>query len=369
MVRIDAALPHNLASDGRLSDQGLARQSTAGSFRGETVQTLDTRSVLTDAAEEITFAHSEKVEDKELAERKLAPGERLQVLRLEEIRAYLDAAHDEGGEEKLVALAKRMLAGQQDPLQSARQASAEPARQFIALQYALRHGEEEGAEPAVLAAIEDALEELMLERGPQVRAGLNSVHAAATVAGGSAAVETFQSDYRDLVLGQATLADTLGVLLERYPQEDFPCGLAAMIRALGDDLAAARPSTDPNRLHALVSDLYQLEVAATLLERCAGLAATVHRDHGVEPFVPTLLLRELTALSNERWVNGSRFAAIAERCGCAATAPQIRFLTEVKGVMRELPVKIFADVENRQSLLNAVQDALDAAIDREEEGR
>ena len=52
--------------------------------------------------------------------------------------------------------------------------------------------------------------------------------------------------------------------------------------------------------------------------------------------------------------------------GAGAVRPQIQFLTGVKALMRDMPPKVFVDADQRQTVLQAVQDALDAAIDRED---
>ena len=45
---------------------------------------------------------------------------------------------------------------------------------------------------------------------------------------------------------------------------------------------------------------------------------------------------------------------------------QIHFLTGLKVLMRDMPVKVFVDADQRQTIFQAAQDALDAAIDRED---
>ena len=85
-------------------------------------------------------------------------------------------------------------------------------------------------------------------------------------------------------------------------------------------------------------------------------------------FDPLELTREVIRLTSERWVNSSRFSALALQLGVHDNAMQIAFYTGLKGMIRELPQKIFADPETRDALLKALQGALDDAIDREEEG-
>ena len=341
----------------------------SGNLRGEFVIPTTAESILTDAAEEITFAHSEKAEEKNLEKRKIDPNTHERLMRIEDIHKLLEEAHAERDQAKMLALAKRILnLGGIGAQQQARESFADPARQFMALHYALELAQQEGAAQSVIDRIQDAIEELVLQAGPRIDAGLNSLGALGAATTSAESVEALQAAYTDMVLGQASLADTLNSLLEQFDGRDFAKGLQSMIRALGDDLSATRPSVAPERLQALISDLYQLEVTQTLLERCDEVSAVMQREHAKPPAAPAEMLRKLVELTNERWVGANQFSRLAEQFDYRDDTAQIRFLTELKSVLRDLPVKVFSDSDSRQTLLTALQDALDAAIDREEEG-
>ena len=79
----------------------------------------------------------------------------------------------------------------------------------------------------------------------------NTVGAAAGYADDARGVADFQRTYQDVVLGEASLAKTLSLALERFGGKDVARGLQQLIQALGQDLAAARPSTSQDRLQAV----------------------------------------------------------------------------------------------------------------------
>ena len=85
-------------------------------------------------------------------------------------------------------------------------------------------------------------------------------------------------------------------------------------------------------------------------------------------FDPLELTREVIRLTSERWVSASRFNSLATQMGVADLDQQIAFFTGLKGILKELPVKIFPDPDTREALMKALQGALDEAIEREEEG-
>lgn len=79
------------------------------------------------------------------------------------------------------------------------------------------------------------------------------------------------------------------------------------------------------------------------------------------------LMKELVSITGEKWVGASRFASLAERFGASEIRQRIVFLSGVRGLMRDIPVDVFHDPDARQSILNAAQEALDLAIELEEE--
>lgn len=367
MQRIDGFVSSSmdLGLSSRTSEHNAA---TTGQFAGQQVQVDDAQSILADAAEEISLHNAEKAETKHTAERKKEGVRALDVMNMEEIESFMDAAQAFEDPEQLVQLAKRMLAAQGDPLALARQNLPRPAEQYMALQYAIRKGEQEGAAQDVLEMLRDAMLDLDLEmaHGPQIRANINTLGIAAEAAENRAEMHAFQSCYQDVVLGEATLGQTLKRLVTQFEGKNFGQGLTQMIQAMGRDLAAARPSTDPVRLQALVRDLYHLETMATVLQGCAELSGQMTQKHGLRGFVPEVLGQAMVDISAEKWLASSRFTNLAAQCGAKAVEPQIHFLTTLKLLMREMPVQVFIDAEQRQTVFGVLQDALDMAIDQEE---
>ncbi|MEC4720742.1 type III secretion system gatekeeper subunit SctW [Noviherbaspirillum sp. CPCC 100848] len=365
MIRIDNPSGGIPSSQTGLQDSG--SQLRSGNFMGQQVIARSIESsILTDSAEEITLALSETVESKDIEDRLVEAEGLPRSMPTEEIIAYLDSSKQGNDAEAMAALAKLMTSGQGSPRELAKKGFQDITQQYLALQYAAREGEKSGASQEHMEAIYDAIADMDMDFGPRIRADLNTIG----VAGGYASAEdvaNFQAAFRDVVLGQQTLAQTLVAALERFGAGDFSTGMQNLIKGLGADLAAARPSTDATRLQALVQDLYHLEVAATVLDGTCALADTMVKRHGVESMDAVKVMTELVGITSEKWLAGARFTGIAERVAPYEAGAQITFLTGAKAILRDLPVKVYNDADARQSVLNAVQDALDAAIDREEE--
>lgn len=366
MNRIDAGLPPSAFSSTTSQAAPQNGQQQVGTMLGQAALAVDGEISLADSAEELSLHMAEKTEDKHHAERKIGRDAPLQLLSAEAIVAYLAESHDADAQEKLIELARHLLAGGADPRQAAARAFGDAARQYLGLQYALRQGERDGAPEDVLDGLREALADLELESGPQIRASLNTISAAAGYAGDARGVADFQRTYQDVVLGEASLAKTLALALERFGGKDVGRGLQQLIQALGQDLAAARPSTSPDRLQALMQDLYQLGVAVTVLDGCGELGEKMAREHG-KPLAADQLMRDLVNVSNEKWISESRFAALAASHGADSVAARITFLGGVRAVLKDLPLPMYPDADARQSVLGAAQLALDAAIDEEYE--
>lgn len=337
-----------------------------GQFRGEAVVALPQDGPSTDDAEEISLHFAERAEQDEFEDARIDTPDELRLMTIEQVMAYLQATQQGDDADRLAALARRIASGSGHPGVMARQGFDDPTRQFLALQHALQQGQRDGIDPQRLDAIRDALADLEEDAGPQIRAHLNTAAVAASQGHDGAQVAQFQQTYSDLVLGAPTLVQTLQLALQRFGGSGLAQGLKGLIAALGADLAATRPSTSPVRLQTLLQDLYRLEVAVTVLDGANALSEALQQRHGAKAFDAEALVKELVAISGERWVAASRFEHLADRLQQRALPARIGLLTGIKALLRDLPPAVFVDAEARSTTLAAVQEALDAVIGKEE---
>ena len=343
-------------------------QAATGQFAGQSVQVDDADSMLAGAASEISLHHAEQVESKHAAERRKEGRRSLEALSEEAIVAYMQQAQVCEDADQLAQLAKRLRSGQGDPAQQARQAFGEASSQFMALHYALQQGEREGAAQEVLTDLRELLQDLEMLHGPAIRADINTLGTAAEVGTRRMDIAQFQASYRDVVLGDTSLAGTLKLALERFGDQEFAVGLQRLTQALGQDIAATQPSCAPARLQTLLTDLFQLGVVATVLDGCKSLQTMLAQNHGVVVGLsPAKLVSGLVNLSAEKWPSAQSFTTLSKNYGVNDVTPMVHFLMRVKGMLGEMPERVFVNAEQRQSVLKAAQDALDAAAEREEE--
>lgn len=79
------------------------------------------------------------------------------------------------------------------------------------------------------------------------------------------------------------------------------------------------------------------------------------------------LLQSLLRTISGSWISPSQFEKLATELGIPGGSPTIYFLTGIKQILRELPIKVYIDDAARVAVLDALQSALDAAIEKEEE--
>ncbi|MDF5415326.1 TyeA family type III secretion system gatekeeper subunit, partial [Vibrio parahaemolyticus] len=78
------------------------------------------------------------------------------------------------------------------------------------------------------------------------------------------------------------------------------------------------------------------------------------------------LMADVIALVEQRWVSSDEIWKVANAMELTAVEQKIDFFREFHKLVRAIPIDVFADEEQRQNLIQAVQKALDEAIDLEE---
>ena len=345
--------------------------------------------VLIDAASELTQAFAARVQQRGVRERTVLTGGALAGLSREVRQKTLDhtrlgrpraASEDEsereGSEPASQATDKlaRAILKQPDRIRRhAEEAEGDPTAQFLMLMEAADAIESGQAGPdatgTAAAAVREVLEEMFAERGDRILADVNTVETYSRLS--SEQARQFRSVYHDAAIGSETLGGVVSHLLRLVGEANTGSSFAdvhrSMIAALGLDLAAVRPSTDKAKLQALINDLYHLEVIGTLIEASDTLAGQLKSRHGLAPFVSTRLTTDLVNLAGERWVDADHFKRLADRYqAMEPLEATVDFLTGVRNLIKEIPVKVFPTPENRQTLIDAAQGAVDYAIDREE---
>lgn len=290
-----------------------------------------------------------------------------------------DQAPDEEALQDIADQVIRAISQHNDASGPVRQWDDDPSRQYLVLTYALRTAQERGEAPQIIEHLYDGIERMTALRGSAVFAGLNTVAQAKEFGATRPAMDLFRQTYRDAVLGQLGFRDTLTLLLTRFG-ENVELGVALLRKALAADLASLRPSREPERLNAILQDLYLLAVAAAMLPRCNVIAERVTGRYPYLQLEGLGLMKDVAQWTAETWLMGYhvthlmakyRFehdgrhspgqAAGDEEDDDEATpdGDRVAFLNGLLEILRGLPPKIFLSDEHRLQAVAAVQQVLD----------
>lgn len=348
----------------------------SGVLDGTAVHVVDQASLLADAAEELTAQLSEKSE-KELSERDVEAGRREEslerVLKVAEVDRLLKSLGDLDKRDLfrgLKALLQRQD-GRSGCREQARQEYGEPSHQYAALVALVEALKARGAMPAQISEAEAARDDLMEERGDEIRAALNIGDAAGAAAlNGLATRQELRDAYRDSVSDYADMGSVLTAMTEKFGPDKLPDAIAFMTRALGADLAADGSSVEKAKLATIVADLQRIEILATMLGKADAVAARARQKGAGRKTTGAALLKNVVTLLDARSARPSEINRMLNATGMRDTEARINFLTDFRLLMDAAPVRAFASPEARFKVLDAVQHSLDDAIaieEREEE--
>lgn len=340
-----------------------------GRFMGESVKIQqDGASLIQDAAEELTFSASEDVERK-LSDRKEGKDK---ARGLEHIMFYVEKTQDmsQNDLEQLLKQLTAMNNARGTALADlVRQAFTDPTSQHAALSYARGKLGEQNLDPEKLrelgAALDEAIGILEEENGRAINAGYNIVGIQAPDLGLTG--PSLRVLYRDTVIDFENYEKTFGSMLSKFGPEEFPKAVDYLIRALGNDMGALTPSCPKAALKEVMDGLYMVESLGTIYKEAAKLLGKATAQHGPLPGLsekaviePLLRYKDLPMLMSAQ-IKAEMPFFVTDNAGRDAELSQ-----GVRELARKMPHKLYASPEARQNVLNAFQEVLDDAADREE---
>ncbi len=365
---------HQQAQHLQSSDAFAAFAQANGEFKGQKVgQQKDAASMVQDAAEEMTFQASEKVEKKLGKRRAAAKG--LRTTAMEKAEFYIKKLKDMDKPEqmnKFMESLKRM--GKNMNPQQLRQEVGkffkDVSQQYAALAYAKEMLADDPEMAGLSEALQEAMDLAMEESGPEIRAGFNVTDDAMEFsAQGLKDTQQLRDFYRDTVLQYEGFHETYNEILENYGEAEFGKALDFLIKAVGSELQSKGPSVTHVELKRIIDDLYSLEMLGNIHRNCDELLGKIRKAYRLALKMNTkAFMNRLMGLKSERWLRMDHVTKLVAQLGCDPIEAQIYFLREMGGMIKELPLKIFEeDMEKREKLIDVTQEALDDAIDREEE--
>ena len=373
-TQYDVAARQGEALDRAAQSAQAAPAAETGRAMGVALQVeADPTADLMDSMEELTAQFEEK-SLKKLADRKLgeAQGPRSSFLRA--IEAWTKVLPDMPGRDQLDRLlrqARQARAGGQpmsadDLLRQLGRASTDATHQFAMLDLLEQMlGESEGD---LAQLVKDARAQLMAEKGPDVKAGLNLAQEVNARAGTPEEMQGLRDLYRSEVFGFTKPQDCFRSLLAARGPEGLKGAISFLLAGCGADLAASNPSMDPAQLRQILLDLQCVDVLQTVLGDLDKLGARMQQQFGEAcRLTGEQMTGRVLDFTEQAFVTAPGIGAFVGEAGLQALLAQMDFTRELVGLFRRLSPRLFGKETDRQKLVDAAQEHLDGLVSLEEE--
>lgn len=355
---------------------GSASSTVESSYNGQRIGLVkNPTAMLEDAAEELSFSHSEKVE-KKLAKREMGKTA-LKTFAIEQAERYLKEVPDLERNQKLRDFVSQIAKMDKDTnpgqlREAAKKFSKDTTHQFLALSYAREQLAEDGADPTLLANLDSAITELTEESRSAIWAGLNVSKVASEASKqGLGDIQELRDSYRDVVLNFTSLSQVYKKITKEHKAEKLLDSVEFLLKGLAVEVGKDTRSLPKTQLKAIMDDIYQLKLLSGVYYQCDDLMTRTKHNYPVaQKLDGQALLQELLDLKENNWYSEQLVQQMAIRLKIDLPEAEIYFLNGLKDLIRLIPIKSFDDDNQRAQLLDSVQQALDIAIDKEalEEG-
>lgn len=346
--------------------------------RGELMGTAvlaerDPLAELQDSMEELSFQFEEKTA-KRLSERKLGPMQGSRSAFIRAMEAWLTMLPDMPGQDRLQKFLNNLrnsaragrLPSPDSLVKELARESSDPSHQFAMLDL-LEQMLGEG-ETALLDLVRRARTQLMAEKGPDIKAGINLAEEVNARASTPAEMQELRDLYRSEVVGFTKVQDCFRSLLAQRGPSGLSDAVAFLLAGCGKDLASQSPSMDKAELSRILTDLQCVQVLQTVMDALSKLAARM----GAQFADPCLLNgQQLTGqvleLTERAFVPPEAIAHLLAECGMQQLLSKMDFTRELTRLFRQLSPRLFAKEGDRQRLVDAAQEHLDGLIALENE--
>lgn len=333
----------------------------------------DPTAELMDSMEELTAQFEEK-SLKKLADRKLGEAQGPRSAFVRAIETWLKVLPDMPGRDLLDRILRQArlarAAGQpmsaDSLLRELGRASTDATHQFAMLDLLEQMlGESEGE---LAQLVKDARAQLMAEKGPDVKAGLNLAQEINARAAAPEEMQGLRDLYRSEVLGFTKPQDCFRSLLAARGPEGLKGAISFLLAGCGADLAASNPSMDPVELRRIMLDLQCVDVLQTVLGDMDKLGARMQAQFGEACRLSgEQMTGRVLDFTEQAFVTSAGIGAFVGEAGLQALLAQMDFTRELVGLFRRLSPRLFGKETDRQKLVDAAQEHLDGLISLEDE--
>ncbi|GAB7258363.1 type III secretion system gatekeeper subunit SctW [Dickeya ananatis] len=317
---------------------------------------------LNDAMEEVTASFGEQVErkSKALSRRQISQPQSRMLANIERIEKLTELF-------QLLENPKHPTLDQQiRQMQALLQQSAPPtvdailqaaggdaARSDIVLRHVLSQAQQQ-QDAALTQAASQSLTQLQQEKGPEVRAGLNTAAVISLFSTDPNQKQALRELYYQRIVHQQSPTALLDALLERFDAQHFAAGLRTLQRALAADIASLAPSISKTALSRMLSNLNDSRQLSHTLSASQSLLARLASRMPECTLNAVELTRRLIGLSG----NGA-YARDLHNLGREVAGQdrqrQLLFFNGLLPLVNDLPHPLWRDAKNRLTALQLIR--------------
>ncbi|WP_040001191.1 type III secretion system gatekeeper subunit SctW [Dickeya chrysanthemi] len=232
-------------------------------------------------------------------------------------------------------------------------AGGDAARSDIVLRHVLSQAQQQ-QDASLTQTAGQSLEKLHQEKGPEVRAGLNTAAAISLFSTDPNQKQALRDLYYQRIVHQQSPSALLDALLERFDAQHFAAGLRTLQRALAADIASLAPSISKNVLSKMLTSLNDSRQLSHTLSASQSLLARLASRMPECTLGAVELTRRLIGLS----ANGA-YARDLHNLGREVAGQdlqrQLMFFNGLLPLVNDLPHPLWRDAKNRLTALQLIR--------------
>ncbi|MGR6872170.1 type III secretion system gatekeeper subunit SctW [Pseudomonas sp. HK3] len=347
-----------------------------GQYKGQSVTLAPTNHLqaILNAAEEATMQASEKAE-KKLSNRKAQERTRDIPISVKKIQEYLQKLPDLERKNSVQEFVSKLLQNPNLAYEKLKRYNAkntkgdllfsdDPSLQFAALSI-LKDAitGQEGLDD-LKQELDNALANELDLNGPAIISGIN-ISQAAEQHSNSVSTQFLRNTYRDSVLDYQGLTNTYRNIIKNHGEDNFDEIRAFLLSALSADMNAQGSSIPIVKLTVINDDMFYLKVLGGIHDQCSMLILkmkTYFHQQSIES--GQMLMAYILDIKEETWLQPDQFFNVTQSMGLSSNlSHRLYFLTEIHKLLRLIPLKAYADSNDRDTLLQTSQEALNEIIE------
>lgn len=369
-MAFDFSVQNNQFSTQAVQNAGTAGGTgSIGSLLGEQVQLISSPlSLLADAAEELTFA-VDTTKEFELEERK--DREKTDEAMKKRVEMYQELMH-QAGKSRQIDILKESLqakAGKEHVLREALQQFSDYTDAWASLKNIAEEFENDPQiSDDIKVGIQEAMQELEEKHSDAIKTGLHGALSRSGFEDVGSSDDT-RDLYRQITFDFTSITNAFQYINQKYGDVGFEKAMDFLFASISSDISSDSPSMDKTHLEYVHQNLGKVRLLQSAYVQCEKLVNRWENEHHVtnSGLKSMDILSSVVGFREINYLGTMHIEEIAKKAKAPDIEREVLFLQDFVGMLRNFPERIYDDTQTYQKVMDAAQQALDKAIEREDE--